>query len=674
MALVLYSVGAHDDVSVLWGKFAGGMSESKRGIVQTIEAHTRDEYGAVSVGALFEVLRETIEADIVRLGGKPGWVSALESIAQLSFKRIPSSVPLSAALVSSVAVDGRAAERRPLAQVTPSTTNSGGLKFKHPHGEKLGAYLKRTNQLSLLRLPKADILALCKETTDFHGRLAYKDSAAVASYVFKFVCITFQDPGGCKILFKQLAEELKLIGIPWPNKGAWPDVLQRRFQVGRSSKAVSCIPAPQPALCSCPDPHPDRRSCMRAQSTCKSQFISSADEGAAVQALRDAGLHLPTFNSALQPLLAAPTAISSIAAARLGVETFLDGNTDELLSAGAAPLPASVAPTNAPTAAAQPAAESAEVPPPLLPSLRHSTHAQKDDELHALLEDTDRRVATLHTQLTSAAPAPLFHTACEAAPAPPAKPAAKPAAKKPAAKKSSDDSSDDESDDDDDSSDSEDEPEYEALAILDKRTYRRRIQYLVQWANGPNGESYQPTWEPKENVGLQLIDAYEAPQVAEPPTPMAKPNAKKRKHASSDVNPAVNPAVNLATTRPKRQCAPIPPAAGPAAPPAAPPVAPPAAPPAPPPRAAMTLNKQGVDPSVRYGTITGLPENSWYDELQVKASMVDDYGTGVFVKNDEEVYVIGEARCESSSKAFYRVATVDGCAGFILSHFVELHA
>ena len=264
MALVLYSVGTHDDVSVLWGKFAGGMSESKRDIVQQIEAHTRDEYGAVSVGALFEVLRETIEADIVRLGGKPGWVSALESIAQLSFKRIPCSVPLSAALVSSVAVDGRAAERKALAQVTPSTTNSGALKFKHPHGEKLGAYLKRTNQLSLLRLPKADIQALCKETSDFQGRLAYNDSAAVASYVFKFVCITFQDPGGCKILFKQLAEELKLIGLPWPNKGAWPEVLQRRFQKGRSSKAVSCIPAPQPASHSCRDPHHDRRLCKCA--------------------------------------------------------------------------------------------------------------------------------------------------------------------------------------------------------------------------------------------------------------------------------------------------------------------------------------------------------------------------------------------------------------------------
>ena len=88
----------------------------------------------------------------------------------------------------------------------------------------------------------------------------------------------------------------------------------------------------------------------------------------------------------------------------------------------------------------------------------------------------------------------------------------------------------------------------------------------------------------------------------------------------------------------------------------------------------MTLNRQGVDPCVRYGTITGLLENTVYEELQVKASMVDDYGNGVFVKNDEEVYVIGDARCESSSKTFYRVSTWDGCVGFILSQFVELEA
>ena len=89
----------------------------------------------------------------------------------------------------------------------------------------------------------------------------------------------------------------------------------------------------------------------------------------------------------------------------------------------------------------------------------------------------------------------------------------------------------------------------------------------------------------------------------------------------------------------------------------------------------MPLNRLGVDASVRYGTISGLPANSWYDELQVVASTVDDYGAGVFVKNDQEVYVICEARCESSSATFsYRVATADGCVGFILSQFVELEA
>ena len=412
---------------------------------------------------------------------------------------------------------------------------------------------------------------------------------------------------------------------------------------------------------------------MRAQSTCKSQFISSADDGAAVQALRDAGLYLPTFNSSLQPLLAAPTAISSIEGKFDDEDETLNEQRDETLSA--------------PTAAAQPSAESDEAPPPPhLPSVRHSTHAQKGDDLRALLEETNSRAAALHTRRPAVpAPAPPFHQDAPrsketALPPVSLKPGAKKlATAKPAAsrRKTSDDESDDESADDYDSSDSEDEPAYEALAILDKRTYRRRIQYLVQWANGPKGESYQPSWEPKENVGLPLIDAYEAKPIASPPK--AKPNAEKRKHSEVDVELAKNPAANLAATRGKRQCAALAaPAAGPnTAPPAAPPAAPPtAAPPpaAPPARVAMTLNRQGVDPCVRYGTITGLLENTVYDELQVKASMVDDYGNGVFVKNDEEVYVIGEARCESSSKTFYRVSTWDGCVGFILSQFVELHA
>ena len=53
-----------------------------------------------------------------------------------------------------------------------------------------------------------------------------------------------------------------------------------------------------------------------------------------------------------------------------------------------------------------------------------------------------------------------------------------------------------------------DETDYEALEILDKRN-RKGIQYLVKWADGPNGEKYEPSWEPKANVGLPLIAEYE---------------------------------------------------------------------------------------------------------------------------------------------------------------------
>ena len=242
MALVLYSVSAHDDISVLWNKFAAGMSESKRGIIRNIDEYVRDEYGAVSVGALFRLQSNTIEEDIMRLGGKAGWVRSLEAIAGLEFKSC-APVPASALL----------ALRPPLAEVTPSTSNTahgggGAGKFKHPKGERLGAYLKRTNQFSLLQLPKKELLEICQETTDFTGRLTYNDSREVASFVFKFVCIKFQDPGGCKFLFRHLADELKKVGIPFPNRGIWEKVLKERFRNGRGSKAsVPSSPRPRPA-------------------------------------------------------------------------------------------------------------------------------------------------------------------------------------------------------------------------------------------------------------------------------------------------------------------------------------------------------------------------------------------------------------------------------------------
>ena len=337
----------------------------------------------------------------------------------------------------------------------------------------------------------------------------------------------------------------------------------------------------------------------------------------------------------------------------------------------------------------EPAAPPPLPPPPPPPQSRiHSTHAQKGDDLQKLMDDTNKRVAALPVMPRAAAhaPAPLFHQAEPAAQQP--EPAAvqtgaskprqrkpvKPRTKQPAKRRDSDESTSDDSSAEDASSDSEDEPEYEALEIVAHRTYRRRIQYLVKWANGPKGESYEPSWEPKENVGLPLIEEYDAKLSSQPPEPAAGAPAKRKRSDEPAVNPAVNLAAStasIATAKQKRACS-IAPACVPDAPPLLP-----LPPPPPPARVAMTLNRQGVDPSVRYGTITGLLENTVYEELQVKASMVDDYGNGVFVKNDEEVYIIGDARCESSSKTFYRVSSLstwDGCVGFILSQFVELEA
>jgi hypothetical protein len=94
---------------------------------------------------------------------------------------------------------------------------------------------------------------------------------------------------------------------------------------------------------------------------------------------------------------------------------------------------------------------------------------------------------------------------------------------------------------------------------------------------------------------------------------------------------------------------------------------------APPQHMSKILCREGIHPSIRFGTITGLPSADCVEaELQVSPSKVDDYGTGIFVNNNDEVYVIGQTLCDAST-GFYRVATADKCVGFILMEFVQLH-
>ena len=205
------------------------------------------------------------------------------------------------------------------------------------------------------------------------------------------------------------------------------------------------------------------------------------------------------------------------------------------------------------------------------------------------MRDTNSRATTMPVmprQPAVNAPGLPFQDRSEAEPLPPRAPptkkaakratktavnpvAAKPAAKRPAkptakaASKASLSGSDDDSDESDEESsdESDDEPEYEALEILKKRN-NRGIQYLVKWADGPNGEKYEPTWEPHKNVGLPLIAEYDAKN------PAAKPNlggncASRSEHehvGTSALDKAYIAAgdvplnVPLAASRPKRHC------------------------------------------------------------------------------------------------------------------------
>ena len=56
-------------------------------------------------------------------------------------------------------------------------------------------------------------------------------------------------------------------------------------------------------------------------------------------------------------------------------------------------------------------------------------------------------------------------------------------------------------------------PEWEVEQILDKRLYRRKVQYLILWKGYPRHEA---TWEPLENLehSAQLIEEYEAERLA----------------------------------------------------------------------------------------------------------------------------------------------------------------
>jgi hypothetical protein len=450
------------------------------------------------------------------------------------------------------------------------------------------------------------------------------------------------------------------------------------------------------------------------QAVYKKFVINEGDMDEGVQALRDAGLFLPVYDSSKTPLLEAPASVlpqEKDADEEDGDEEDEDEELHAYDKAVAPPAaPPSAPPGAAPTAAQ---AEAAAMAPPSEPQARHRSYHEKHDELLNLMRDTDARAANLPA---AGPPPPRFHDhdaeadsviACVTKPPAKqtakqtakttakttAKQTAKPTAAQPAkrarAKPNTSDSESSESSDSSSVESSDEEPEYEALEILGHRSYRRKLQYLVKWAPGPDGQLYDPSWEPKENVGLLLINEYEAkaaavaPAAATAPVPTATelqaapakkpPREKRATRLDAHANLLMQMCAPKPTTQPKD--ADQTPATAPVVvlPPQAHAMLPATEPLAPPLHMSKVLCREGIHPSIRFGTITGLPSADCVQaELQVSPSTVDDYGTGIFVNNNDEVYVIGQTLCDAST-GFYRVATADKCVGFILMEFVQLH-
>ncbi|KAK4204227.1 hypothetical protein QBC40DRAFT_104208 [Triangularia verruculosa] len=52
--------------------------------------------------------------------------------------------------------------------------------------------------------------------------------------------------------------------------------------------------------------------------------------------------------------------------------------------------------------------------------------------------------------------------------------------------------------------------EYKVRGILAEKGSGRKLQYLIDWEDSSDGESYQPTWEPAKHANQLTIDAWEA--------------------------------------------------------------------------------------------------------------------------------------------------------------------
>lgn len=63
--------------------------------------------------------------------------------------------------------------------------------------------------------------------------------------------------------------------------------------------------------------------------------------------------------------------------------------------------------------------------------------------------------------------------------------------------------------------DYDEEAYYQVRTVLKERIVRKKVEYLIDWEdNERTGETYTPTWEPKENLTERALADWEAEKLA----------------------------------------------------------------------------------------------------------------------------------------------------------------
>ena len=213
-------------IHVFWDEYGRRLGERHIDTCKAVCARLMEEHGCVTVGCMATLSFDELETAIEAAGGKAGWIKSIGKLICHEF--VPSHNIPAAALVSFGNQEN----------IDPNNYQKNKQRFAEGE-EKYGFFLKRTGQLNKVSLPRARLLAVCKETKDptaITTRLRSNDTVAVALEVMLWSAIEHGYLGGDKEWVNHIASLLYAI-FPNPWKSTWYKIIHNRLETARRSGA-----------------------------------------------------------------------------------------------------------------------------------------------------------------------------------------------------------------------------------------------------------------------------------------------------------------------------------------------------------------------------------------------------------------------------------------------------